>query len=54
MARKNYVPVRLSDSELEQLNKLVENLSVFKELTKADVIRWAIDELAKEHDLKEE
>lgn len=49
MARKNYVPVRLNDDELQKLEVLVNKLSVFKELTKADVIRYAIDELSKKH-----
>ena len=47
MARSNYVPVRLSDDELKILEELVKKLSVFSDLTKADVIRYAIEELYK-------
>ena len=45
MARKNYVPVRLNDEELIMLDKLVEFLSKgsIKEVTKADVIRYALE-----------
>lgn len=49
MARKNYVPVRLNDDELSKLEELVTKLSVFNDLTKADVIRYAIEELSKKH-----
>ena len=47
MTRSNYVPVRLNDDELLKLETLVKQLSQFTTLTKADVIRYAIDQLYK-------